>query len=117
MDRDDVAFPDVNEIAPHAIAFARMMFAHAEFERGIRSLVDASNRKEPAFGERHENQWVASQSGTAKIIVLIMRHCGSGRPQIEQIRNLLDEAVYLCRGAQFPCSRHMVVFQPPNVIC
>jgi hypothetical protein len=23
MDRDDVAFPDVNEIAPHAIAFAR----------------------------------------------------------------------------------------------
>jgi hypothetical protein len=33
MDRDDVAFPDANEIAPHAIAFARMMFAHAEFER------------------------------------------------------------------------------------
>jgi hypothetical protein len=46
MDRDDVAFPDVNEIAPHAIAFARMMFAHAEFERGIRSLVDAINPKE-----------------------------------------------------------------------
>jgi hypothetical protein len=52
MDRDDVAFPDANEIAPHAIAFARMMFAHAEFERGIRSLVDAINTKEPGFGER-----------------------------------------------------------------
>ena len=38
MDRDDVAFPDPNEIASHAIAFARMMFAHTEFERGIRSL-------------------------------------------------------------------------------
>jgi hypothetical protein len=32
MDRDDVAFPDPNEIAPHAIAFARMLFAHAAFE-------------------------------------------------------------------------------------
>jgi hypothetical protein len=79
MDRDDVAFPDVNEIAPHAIAFARMMFAHAEFERGIRTLVDAINTKEPGFGERHDNQWTASESGTAKIIVLIMRHRGSGR--------------------------------------
>jgi hypothetical protein len=101
MDRDDVAFPDANEIAPHAIAFALMMFAQAEFERGIRSLVDASNTKEPGFGERHENQWMASESGTAKIIVLIMRHRGSGRPLIEQIRNLLDEAVHLCRECNF----------------
>jgi hypothetical protein len=101
MDRDDVAFPDANEIAPHAIAFARMMFAHAEFERGIRSLVDAINPKELGFGERHDNQWMASESGTAKIIVLIMRHRGSGRPQIEQIRNLLDEAVHLCRERNF----------------
>ena len=61
MDRDGVAFPDVDEIAPHSIAFARMMFAHAEFERGIRSLIDASNPKEPGFGERPENQWMASE--------------------------------------------------------
>jgi len=101
MDRDDVAIPDANEIAPHAIAFARMMFAHAEFERGIRSLVDALNTKEPGFGERHENQWTASEGGTAKIIILIMRHRGSGLPQIEQIRNLLDEAVHLCRERNF----------------
>jgi hypothetical protein len=98
MDRDDVAFPDVNEIAPHAIAFARMMFAHAEFERGIRSLVDAINTKEPGFGERHDNQWTASESGTAKIIVLIMRHRGSGRPQIDQIRNLLTK-LFICAGS------------------
>jgi hypothetical protein len=93
--------PRLNEIAPHAIAFARMMFAHAEFERGIRSLVDAINTKEPGFGERHDNQWTASESGTAKIIVLIMRHRGSGRPQIDQISNLLDEAVHLCRERNF----------------
>jgi hypothetical protein len=45
MDRDDVAFPDANEIAPHAVAFARMMFAHAEFERGIRSLVETPSTR------------------------------------------------------------------------
>jgi hypothetical protein len=47
-----VAFPDPSEIAPHAIAFARMMFAHAAFEREVRSLVDAINPKKPGFGER-----------------------------------------------------------------
>jgi hypothetical protein len=77
------------------------MFAHAEFEREVRSLVDATNPKEPGFGERHDNQWTASESGTAKIIVLIMRHCGSGRPQIDQIRNLLDDAVDLWRERNF----------------
>jgi hypothetical protein len=101
MDRDDVALPDANEIAPNALAFARMMFAHAEFERGIRSLIDALKPEEPGFGERPENQWMASASGTAKLIVLIMRHRGCGLPQIEQIRNLLDEAVHLCRERNF----------------
>ena len=33
MGPHDVALPDPNEIGPHAIAFARMMFAHAAFER------------------------------------------------------------------------------------
>jgi len=88
---------DASEIAPHAIAFARMMFAHAAFEGEVRSLVDVLKPEEPSFGERPENQWMASASGTAKIIVLIMRHRGSALPQIEQIRSLLDEAVHLCR--------------------
>lgn len=101
MDRDDVAFPDPNEVTPHAIAFARMMFAHAAFEREVRSLMDAMNPKELGFGERRENQWTASDSGTAMIIVLAMRHRGSSLPQIEQIRNLLDEAVHLCRERNF----------------
>jgi hypothetical protein len=101
MDRDDVAFPDANEIAPHAIAFARMMFAHAEFERGIRSLVDAINIKEPGFGERRANQWTASESGTEKIIDLIIKHRGNHLPETEQIKNLLSEAVDLCRQRNF----------------
>jgi len=99
MDRDDVAFPDANEIAPHAVAFARMMFAHAAFEREVRSLIDAINPKEPGFGERRENQWTASDSGTARLIVLIMRY--HGLSQTEQIRNILNEALDLYRQRNF----------------
>jgi hypothetical protein len=101
MDRDDVAFPEPNEIAPHSLAFTRMMFAHAEFERGIRSLVDVINPKEPGFGERHANQWTASESGTEKIVDLIIKYRGKGLPEIEQIRNLLNEAVDLCKQRNF----------------
>jgi hypothetical protein len=101
MDRDDVAFPNANEIAPHAIAFARMMFAHAEFEREVRSLVDAINPKKSGFGERPENQWTASESGTGKIIILIKHHRGNGLPQTEQIKNLLNEAIHPCRDRNF----------------
>jgi len=99
MDRDDVAFPDANEIAPHAVAFARMMFAHAAFEREVRSLIDAINPKEPGFGERRENQWTASDSGTARLIVSIMRH--HGLSQTEQIRDILNRAVDLYRKRNF----------------
>jgi hypothetical protein len=66
MDPHDVASPDPSEIAPHAIAFARMMFAHAAFEREVRSLVDAINPKKLGFGERPENQWTASESNNLR---------------------------------------------------
>jgi hypothetical protein len=101
MGPDDVASPDPNEIAPHAIAFVRMMFAHAALEREVRSLVDAINPKEPGFGERPENQWTASESGTGKITILIKQHRGSGLPQTEQIKNLLNAAIHPCRDRNF----------------
>ena len=97
MGPHDVALPDPNEIGPHAIAFARMMFAHAAFEREVRAVVNAINPKEPGFGERPENQWTASETGTGKITILIKQHRGSGLPQTEQIKNLLNEAIHPCR--------------------
>ena len=101
MDPHDVEFPDPSEIAPHAIAFARMMFAHAAFEREVRSLIDAINPKKPGFGDRPENQWTATESGTGKIIILIKHHRGSDLPQIVQIKNLLNEAIHPCRDRNF----------------
>jgi hypothetical protein len=35
-DRDNVHFPDPNEITAHAIEFARMMFVHTSFEREVK---------------------------------------------------------------------------------
>jgi len=101
MGPDDVALPDPNEIAPHAIAFARMMFAHAALEREVRLLVDTINPKKPGFGQRPENQWTASETGTGKITMLIKQHRGSGLPQTEQIKNLLNEAIHPCRERNF----------------
>jgi hypothetical protein len=101
MDRNDVAFPDPDEIAPHAIAFARMMFVYAAFEREVRLLIDAINPKKPGFGDRPENQWTASESGTGKIIILIKHHRGSGLPQTAQIKNLLNDAIHPCRDRNF----------------
>jgi len=77
------------------------MFAHAAFEREVRSLVDAINPKKPGFGERPENQWTASESGTGEIIILITQHRGSDMPQIVQIKNLLNEAIHPCRNRNF----------------
>ncbi len=50
MDPDDIFFPDAEDIRPHAIAFAQLMFAHSEFEREVRSLQSAITR-DPSFGE------------------------------------------------------------------
>jgi hypothetical protein len=95
MDPDDVPFPDAEEIAPHAIAFAQMMFAHAAFEREVRSLQDALTKKS-GFGEQRENQWSASDRA-ANMVQLIVKHQGNDRPETEQIKNLLDDAVGPCR--------------------
>jgi len=45
MGPHDVALLDPNEIAPHAIAFARLMFAHAALRRVV-----------PLIGRRHQSE-------------------------------------------------------------
>jgi hypothetical protein len=95
MTSDDVPFPDAEEISPHAIAFAQMMFSHAAFEREVRSLQDAIT-SESGFGEQRRNQWRASDRST-KMVELITKHRGPNLPQTEQIKDLLDEAVQPCR--------------------
>ena len=93
-------FPDANEITPHAVAFAQMMFAHAAFEREVRSLLDAVTAEE-GFGERPNNQWKASVECVDKVIRLIEKHRGNHLPQTAQIKALLEDAIQLYRQRNF----------------
>ena len=61
MDPDDIYFPEAEDIGPHAIAFAQLMFAHSEFEREVRSL-QGTITNDPSFGERRSNQWKGSRA-------------------------------------------------------
>ena len=99
MDRDDLYFPDANEIAPHAMAFARMMFAHSAYEREVGSLQDAITN-EQGFGELRKNQWSA-EDRAEKMVELIKKHRGNDLPQTEQIKNILNDAIGLCRQRNF----------------
>jgi len=49
-------FPEVDEVMPHAVAFARLMIAHAKFEAEVRYLQGAV-AGDQAFGEQPCNQW------------------------------------------------------------
>jgi hypothetical protein len=93
-DSDIVAFPDPNEIGPHAITFAAMMFAHAALEREISALQDVIT-KTPGFGERRLNLWSARER-PRRIVKLIETHRGDELPHTNQIAKLLIEAVDPC---------------------
>ena len=91
---DMVAFPDPGEIRPHALAFARMMFAHAAFEREVRELQsDIAN--EHGFGERKANQW-RTPDRAKRMVALIEKKLGKGLPETGPIEKLLTDAVEPC---------------------
>jgi hypothetical protein len=89
-DPDAVAFPEPHEIEAHAMAFARMMFEHAAFEREVRELQDAIMR-EHGFGERRGNQWSARERPDRMVKLIEQRH--GQLPETESIKKLLDDAI------------------------
>ena len=93
MDAHIIYLPDPDEIAPFAIAFARMMFAHAAFEREVRDL-QAAIVGVYGFGEKRENQWNA-RARPALMVKLIAKHFGA-IPEAEPIRKILTEAIPVC---------------------
>ena len=97
-DRDRLSgmllLPDPDETAPHAMAFARMMFAHTGFEREVAGLQDAITKK-IGFGERRTNQYT-TRSRPACIVVLIEKHRGKDFPHTNAIAKLLTDAIDPC---------------------
>jgi hypothetical protein len=94
IDPDAIYFPDPEAIAPLAMAFARMMFAHAKFEDQFRSLQGAVT-SDPRFGERRTNQWTARQRPDC-MAKLIKKHFPEGLEEAELITTVLNEAVDFC---------------------
>ena len=89
-----ISFPDPEDIRPLAIAFARMMFAHAAFESEVRQLQEAITCVR-GFGEKPENQRGGARARPDRMAKLIAEHRGA-IPEAEPIKNILTEAVAVC---------------------
>jgi hypothetical protein len=94
LDPDAIYFPDPEAIAPLAVAFARLMFAHASFEGEFRSL-QRTITNDPSFGERRANQWNARRRPDC-MAKLIEKHFPNGLEEAEPITRVLTEAIALC---------------------
>jgi hypothetical protein len=96
---DDIYFPEAEDIGPHAIAFAQLMFAHSEFEREVRSLQSAITN-DPGFGEQRSNQWKARQR-PERMSKLMKRYLGDDLREAEAIAKLLSDAIDPCDRLNF----------------
>lgn len=99
----DYYFPDPDhpDLQPFIQAFARMMFAHAEFEHRFANLVSviAREKDDPLFGERPKNQWaVEKRAKELKNFAAERadRHAG-GLPEIDEILVYVRQANQLSR--------------------
>ena len=90
MDADAISFPEPDSIAPLAMAFARMMFAHAAFEVEVRRLQSAITT-DPEFGERPCNQWGARER-PARVAKLIESRLGDIE-EAQPIADILTKAI------------------------
>ena len=99
MNPDDIYFPEAEDIRPHAIAFAQLMFAHSEFEREVRSLQRAITH-DLSFGERRSSQWKARQR-PERMAKLIKTHLGDDLQEVEPIVKLLSDAIAPCDQRNF----------------
>jgi hypothetical protein len=96
-----VTDPDHPDLQPFIQAFARMMFAHAEFEHRFANLVSviAREKDDPLFGERPKNQWaVEKRAKELKNFAAERadRHAG-GLPEIDEILVYVRQANQLSR--------------------
>jgi hypothetical protein len=84
-------FPQPEDIPQSlALAFMRMMMAHAVLELEVRTL-QSSVANDPSFGEQPENQWNANKR--PKCMVKLIKEKLGQIPETEAIRKLLRVAL------------------------
>jgi hypothetical protein len=85
--------PDSPELEPFRLAFMRMLFAHAEFERRVAELADVIALK-PGFGETEAIGWF-SDARPKKFRKLCADHQSkhpNGLPEADDIARCLEKA-------------------------
>jgi hypothetical protein len=85
--------PDSPELEPFRLAFMRMLFAHAEFERRMAELADVIALK-PGFGETEAIRWF-SDVRPKKFRKLCADHQSkhpNGLPEVDDIARWLEKA-------------------------
>ena len=84
-------FPRAEDIPQSlAMAFMRMMMAHAKFESELRAL-QSTVANEPYYGEQPKNQWSADKR-PKRMVQLIEERLGQ-IPETEAIKRLLQDAI------------------------
>ena len=90
-DRDVILFPEAEIIQPFAMAFMRMMFAHARFEQEVRWLQRAIT-KNPKFDKR----WKTCER-PMRMARLIENHPGQVEDrEASEIERILTDAIKPC---------------------
>src|ERR1700730_3340108 len=84
--------PDESDLVPFALAFARMMFAHARLEARIRELQGLVSR-DPGFGEVKKNQWSADKR--AARMTRLIAICIGKIPETKEIADCLAKSSLL----------------------
>jgi hypothetical protein len=83
-------FPDADQVMPHAMAFARLVIAHARFEAEIRTL-QGKIARDDSFGEQSSNQWHARER-PSRIVKLINNKFGDIE-EAQLIADILTKAI------------------------
>jgi hypothetical protein len=109
MDPRCIYFPGPKDVKRHALAFAKMMFAHAAFEREVREL-QAAVTCEQGYGEKRENQWSAHLRPN-RMETLIKKQLGA-IPEVAPIKKFLTEAITVCDDRNFLAHGEWWCFDP-----
>jgi hypothetical protein len=91
-------FPDADDpvVAPFAMAFVKLMFAHARLDERIRDLLGVITG-DPDFGEKPGNLWAAKARGREDRVRKLMEEAKiEATPAAHQILQLLDQAIRPC---------------------
>jgi hypothetical protein len=83
-------FPRADDIPQSlAMAFMRMMMAHAKFESQVRAL-QSTVANDPSYGEQPRNRWPADKR--PKLMVKLIKQKLDQIPETEAIEQLLEDA-------------------------